>query len=110
LTDKDIEEIERRYQACLSFSLSLNEYAQALSKCRDDVPVLLVEIKRQREAVSKYLLAKKQDLYHENKKELASAFGLGELKLELVSEEEFRRMCDEYAKEVYGYECLFDED
>lgn len=64
------------------------------------------EVLRKREeehaAVKKFLMAKGNDLCHENRAELAAAFGLGRYaKSSLVPELEFRENCKLYADDLY---------
>ncbi len=74
------------------------------------IDTLKYQLAAQKQAVEKFLSAKGNDLCFENRKELAKAFGLENFKPELISEEEFRKNCDQYAREIYGYSCPFDEE
>jgi hypothetical protein len=56
----------------------------------------------QRQAVRAFLEASGQDLCHENRRDLAAAFGLPELAPALVGEDEFRRGCAAYRRHLYG--------
>ena len=62
------------------------------------------ECKRLHDAVVKYLSAKGHDLCHENRQELAQAFGIepNDLTQGLPPESEFAVRCVEYRKQLYG--------
>lgn len=55
-----------------------------------------------REAVRKFLTAGGHDLCHENRRELAAAFGLEDLVPPVVSQADFALGCVRYRREIYG--------
>jgi hypothetical protein len=61
-----------------------------------------VELVKQREAVKKFLSASGHDLCHENRAELAAAFGLELPQAGLAGEGDFALRCIEYRKSLYG--------
>lgn len=59
-------------------------------------------LKEQKAAVKKFLEAEGHDLCHENRCELAEAFGLEDLAPRLVTRDEFVAGCKRYQDKIYG--------
>lgn len=76
---------------------------------KSDGPYCKFEVAQ--EAVKKFLTADGNDLCHENRRELAEAFGLQDLVPEPPKDRsEFRRRCQDYEAQLYGNKPGFDPD
>ncbi len=129
MDSKLLEEIKERHSRArglyegwqMWYRADVNELLEEidrLSKCNDNQLKVIKNQESQidhyvsqtvklRHAVTKFLEAKGNDLCHENRYELANAFDIT-LPEDgwpcLPSEEEFEQRCNQYRKELYGYD------
>lgn len=73
-------------------------------QAESDAVYLRAENLRLRDAVNKFLAASGHDLCHENRKELAAAFGLDFVFPSLPPEQEFAEQCIAYRLSLYGHD------
>lgn len=94
----------RELEAALAKELGIKASLQrCLCEFENKLAKSEAENARLRIAVEKYLCAKSHDLCHENRQELALAFGLpNDCERGLPPEQEFAIRCIEYRKQLYG--------